>query len=453
MSFGVFKNCGAAILCGGRSRRMGFDKALLLCRPDGKLLLSALAEELAGRFPEVILVTDELTKLARVAELAPYRMARDICRQAGPSGAIYTALAALAGRPAFIIACDMPVINWEVIEKMKALMDRSGAEVVVPRHGPYLEPLYGFYCRATRPVFQKAAAGNKAIRDSFNLLKTAYLDMDPDEGQAGPNPFKNINSIDDAYRDSLQLMGLQPVKVRRFNEDGFRLQDDLTVVEERVEIIINGRPFLSVMATPQHLDYLTLGLLLGEGVINSIEEVSELVVAEDRRRVAVTLSKPGPTPELLSPSANAGPGPMISPDQICEWMEEFNQSSGLFRATGAVHSVCFVNPANRGLDAIYDDVGRHNALDKVIGYLLSAALNPSSGLLLTTGRISTEILLKAYRAGLRVLISRSAPTNRAVRLALDLDMTLIGFARGRRFNVYSGSERVAGAGGGHLSDA
>ncbi len=456
---------------------MGFDKALLLGRPDGRLLLSALAEELAARFGEVVLVTNERAKLAQVAEFANCRLVEDLQALTGPVGAIHTALAALPGRPVFIMGCDMPVLDWAVIEKMRELLDDGRVEAVVPRHGSLLEPLYAFYGPEAEPVFRDApAAGRLAVRDNFPLLKTVYLDLDRENLAA--DLFTNINSISDAYREGFQLMGLKTVTIQRYDNGRFTEEDDLTVAERRLDLMVNGERWFSVMATPQHLNYLALGILFSEGLIKSAAEVASVVVSEDRSRVEVTLTTPGPPPaletlvrlsgfgaglataktlesrkegatppsppdhgQLAEAGTSARPFPFglpLNPETICDLMEEFNQSSGLFRATGAVHSVSFVDPDDRSVDVIYDDVGRHNALDKVIGRLLASGIDPARGLILTTGRISSEILLKVHRAGVRVLISRSAPTDQAVTLARDLGLTLIGFARGRRFNLYQG---------------
>lgn len=462
----TLRNCGAAILCGGRSRRMGFDKALLLRRSDGRLLLASLAEELASRFGEVVLVTNERAKLAQAAELAPWRLVEDLQPLTGPVGAIHTALAAMPGRPVFIMGCDMPVVDWAVIEKMRHFLDEQQAEAVIPRHGPYLEPLYAFYGPGAEPIFHEApVAGRLAVRDNYCHLKTAYLDLDRENLAA--DLFTNINSISDAYREGFQLMGLKTLTIQRYDNGRFTEEDDLAVVERRLDILVNGERWLSVMATPQYLDYLALGILFSEGLIKSAAEVASVVVSEDRRQVEVTLAVPGPPPALeplvrlsgfgagltaalaMEPQGgdqDAGSGaavkppsgPLsIDPETICDLMEEFNQSSGLFRATGAVHSVSFVDPANPSAAVIYDDVGRHNALDKIIGRLLASGIDPARGLILTTGRVSSEIALKVHRAGVRVLISRSAPTDQAAVLANELGLTLIGFARGRRFNLYS----------------
>jgi len=199
---GRLHNYGAAVLCGGQSRRMGFDKALALRGRDGRPLLAALAGELAGRFREVLLVTNDRAKLAESRELAQYRQAEDLHPGAGPAGAIHTALAACPGRALFIMACDMPVLNWSVVDQMRALMEERGAEVVVPRHGDFLEPLYAFYGPGAEPVFRRGLArGLRKIWAFYPGLKTVPLDLD--EPAVASGFLDNLNTPADLRRAGL----------------------------------------------------------------------------------------------------------------------------------------------------------------------------------------------------------------------------------------------------------
>lgn len=196
------KEYGAAILCGGQSRRMGFDKSLALLDKRGRPLLAALAGELAGRFREVLLVTNDRAKLAGSAELKKYRPVEDLYPGAGPAGAIHTALKALPGRAFFIMACDMPVIDWTVIDKMRALMEETGADVVAPRHDDFREPLYAFYGPGTEPVFLAGLKeGLRKIWSFYPRLKTVYLDLD--ERDLASGFISNLNTPADLKRAGL----------------------------------------------------------------------------------------------------------------------------------------------------------------------------------------------------------------------------------------------------------
>lgn len=130
----------------------------------------------------------------------------------------------------------------------------------------------------------------------------------------------------------------------------------------------------------------------------------------------------------------------ISPQEIAFLMKEFNNKSELFRETGGVHS-CAICSRDEMI-FFSEDIGRHNAIDKVIGKSIMSDRGFKDKILLTTGRISSEIILKTARSGIPIIVSHSAPTEFAVKIARELNITMIGFARGDRMNVYSGEGRV-----------
>ena len=183
---------------------MGFDKALTLRGRDGRLLLAALAEELSERFSLVTLITNDPAKLEPLAELAPFRREADLHPGAGPAGAIHTALTKLPGQPIFVIACDMPVVDWKVIGQLRRLLEENQADAAVPRHGERWEPLYAFYGPRTEPVFQTFLRdGRRAVRDVCAQINTIYLDLP--EGEAAPGLFNNLNTPTDLLRAGLPL--------------------------------------------------------------------------------------------------------------------------------------------------------------------------------------------------------------------------------------------------------
>jgi L-seryl-tRNA(Ser) seleniumtransferase len=193
---------GAAVLCGGRSSRMGFDKAFLRLS-DGRPLLADLAGQLAGRFGQVVLAAGAPDKFAEVEQLRPYRLIPDELPFGGPAAAAAAVLAACPGQAFFFMAGDMPVVDWPVIEQLAALMNQ-GADAALPRHQSRLEPLYAFYGPAAGPLLADSAAkGRGTFKEIFSRLKTAYLTLDGTALAAGL--FANLNTPQDA-----RLAGCSP---------------------------------------------------------------------------------------------------------------------------------------------------------------------------------------------------------------------------------------------------
>jgi len=130
----------------------------------------------------------------------------------------------------------------------------------------------------------------------------------------------------------------------------------------------------------------------------------------------------------------------ITPDKVTSLMQIFQDRSIIFKKTGGVHSAALSSAED--ILVFHEDIGRHNALDKVIGSALIKELNMENLMLLTSGRVSSEVIFKTAKTKASFLISRSAPTDQAVKIAKDINLTLVGFARGRKMNVYSGEERI-----------
>ncbi|UQZ87715.1 hypothetical protein C4J81_00165 [Deltaproteobacteria bacterium Smac51] len=195
---------GAAILCGGKSLRMGFDKSITLVSRTGRPLLPAQAEELARHFGEVALITNNTAKLSQVPELSGFRQLTDLHPGAGPAGGIHTALKGMPHKPLFIMACDMPVIDWRVIDRMRTMLEAQGADIVAPRHGDLREPLYAFYGPSVEPVFEAGLAeGLRKVRLFYDSLKTCYLELEDEDLKSGV--FINLNTPADVRKEGLPL--------------------------------------------------------------------------------------------------------------------------------------------------------------------------------------------------------------------------------------------------------
>jgi FdhD protein len=248
-----------------------------------------------------------------------------------------------------------------------------------------------------------------------------------------------------------------PGSVKIVTHDG---QRDTVAVEEPLEIRSGAEPIAVTMRTPGHDEELALGFLYGEGLIdgprpagltddlanNTIVVAGPLTRSPSTRRFYTTSScgvcGKGAIDEIVVHSERLAdwPAEPLARDLLARLPERLVQPG--FARTGGLHATGLFDPAG-SLLCVREDVGRHNAMDKVVGWALNAGLVPlSSKLLCVSGRLSFELVQKAAVAGAPFLVGVGAPTSLAVELALDRNLTLCGFARGGRVNVYSGEHRV-----------
>jgi FdhD protein len=236
--------------------------------------------------------------------------------------------------------------------------------------------------------------------------------------------------------------------------------DDEVAVEEPLEIRVGGEPLAVTMRTPGHDEELALGFLYGEGLIdgpraagltadlaaNTIEVSGPLVREPATRRFYTTSScgvcGKGALEEVAVHSAPLPPGPVLRRELVARLPEGLDQPG--FDRTGGLHATGLFS-AHGELVHSREDVGRHNAMDKVIGRALLDGLLPLGEFVLcVSGRLSFELVQKAAVAGSPVLVGVGAPSSLAIELAEDRGMTLCGFARGHSVNVYTHAERIAG---------
>jgi FdhD protein len=237
--------------------------------------------------------------------------------------------------------------------------------------------------------------------------------------------------------------------------DGF---EDEVAVEEPLEIRVGGRALAVTMRTPGHDEELALGFLYGEGLIRgpraagppadlagNTVEVEGPLEREPSARSFFTSSSCGVCGKgaLEEVAVHADPlpdGPRIPRALLADLPERLRQPT--FARTGGLHATGLFSPEGE-LECVREDVGRHNAMDKVVGWALREGRVPlHPRVLCVSGRLSFELVQKAAVAGAPVLVGVGAPTSLAVRLADDRGLTLCGFARGGRVNVYTGASRV-----------
>jgi len=244
------------------------------------------------------------------------------------------------------------------------------------------------------------------------------------------------------------------VDLRRNSIQSF--MDDI-VIEGQITLYINGRPISTLSVTPFEIKELTIGHLMAEGIIKKPDEIVELKISEER--VDVQLDKEIPTEEIRIISTECGsPGRKISPriwmkskmktgsikfssQAIMNAIKNLNSFAETYRKTGGTHAAALMDE-HSNLLAISEDISRHNAVDKVIGKAALQGLNFDATFLASTGRVTSDIVIKAANVGIPMVTSISAPTDKGIKLAKMMGLTLIGFARGKRFNIYTHPERI-----------
>lgn len=265
--------------------------------------------------------------------------------------------------------------------------------------------------------------------------------------------------------------------------DGARAQTVTrpVIAETPWVVYLNGRELLTLMCTPTRLHALVLGFLLAEGMITALEDVWQIKVFLDEDRVYLLFPEAGINEERPLPACAEAVGSIqvwlrrevalpqrrvltsgcgggttfddlsaeraplaatvrVSASQITRLMRELNQNATVYRQSRGVHTSALSD--GEQLLLIAEDVGRHNTIDKLRGEALLRNLSTRGRILLTSGRISSEMLTKARAMETPIVVSRTSPTATSVRLAQRWNMTLIGYARAPQLRVYAGAERI-----------
>lgn len=236
------------------------------------------------------------------------------------------------------------------------------------------------------------------------------------------------------------------------------IQSDIHVVTEiPFRIMVNGSELATMMCTPVKLRELTLGFLAFERFIDSMDDVASIEIDEEESDAYVQLKKPLEKIERRIFTSGCGGGvtfhldyhdypPVrtertLDPERIPSLIEDLHSAAVLYHQSRGIHTAALSDGEN--LIAVAEDVGRHNALDKLRGETLERGIDTRDHILISTGRISSEMLRKAARMNAPFVVSRTSPTSLSIYVAKRLGITLIGYVRRDRYNVYSHPENLA----------
>lgn len=234
---------------------------------------------------------------------------------------------------------------------------------------------------------------------------------------------------------------------------------DGAVIEETMAcIFVNGQELATFMCSPHRLDELALGFLRAEGLISGLADIDLLTLARGRSCVDVwlkDLSLKLPARGIITSGCGGGVTfddlsqrhpPLntrltVTPDQVVALMKQLHRAAELYNEVRGVHTSALSD--GQELLLVAQDVGRHNTIDRLWGQALQQDLDPAGRILLASGRISSEMLNKAAKMGVPLVVSRTSPTSLSVELGRSWNITVIGYARGNSFRVYTTPERVA----------
>jgi FdhD protein len=244
--------------------------------------------------------------------------------------------------------------------------------------------------------------------------------------------------------------------IYRYENGHFEQFNRPVVGEQPLTILVNGVELATFLCTPVKVDYLAIGFLAFEGVIRGVDDIRDLDVDLDNGVVEVELCTPLVAPKKRVFTSGCGMGltftlrishypPLTSnltltPADIFPLMQQLFDGATMYKASRGIHAAALSDTEQVLLLA--EDVGRHNALDKILGEALLKGISTAGRLLLTSGRISSEMLRKGAHMGTPFLISRTSPTTLSIAAAKRLGVTVIGYVRRNSFNVYTHPERL-----------
>ncbi len=255
---------------------------------------------------------------------------------------------------------------------------------------------------------------------------------------------------------------LEKVTIVQITDDKIVEHDDVVIKETPLTIFVNEEELVTLLCLPQFQQNLAVGFLFSEGILSSKAEIESLIFNENKGVIWIKLNKPIAIDDNFRKgrTVTTGCARGLTFHQVFEkWNGDFvsskltiehqivnavvsdlKQRSLLFQQTGGTHSALLYKDNTFLLER--EDIGRHNAIDKIIGECVMKDIPGDDKILMTSGRVSSEILLKIARHQIPILISRGAPTSAALKLADEIGITLIGFARGKRMNIYTNSWRI-----------
>jgi FdhD protein len=260
------------------------------------------------------------------------------------------------------------------------------------------------------------------------------------------------------FDDGARMSAEQKISFKHYKAGEIESADGKIIVERRVSLFVNGHLWLTFMCTPIDLDALAVGFLFTEGVLTQQSDLREVLIHPEGHMVEVWLNKEAAKPENWRFTSGCAGG-VVSADktiakvpmeQVAHTAEEVIKIAttilahkGLHENVGGVHTSAVFEDTVPVI--LCEDIGRHNTLDKLAGRMFLEQVSGKNKVIATSGRISSEMLQKAASMGVGMVISRTSPTSLSIQLAEEYQITMVGYARGRKFRLYAHPERILDA--------
>lgn len=238
-----------------------------------------------------------------------------------------------------------------------------------------------------------------------------------------------------------------------------QIKKDQIVKEHHIAIEVNEKKLTNLTCTPNHLKELATGYLYSEKKFKNVRNIETIERCKNTIKVIISpdkLNSINLNEEKITDACKRDTKELnlaetdlceiesdikILNNKIREMIVELQNNSKLFKKTGAVHNALLTDKKQNKL-IFREDIGRHNVIDKIIGKMILDQISPKNKILVISGRISSSILIKTAKIKIPIIVSMSAPTDLAIKIASILDITLIGFVRGKKMNIYSNEKRI-----------
>lgn len=433
----------AAILAGGKSSRMGFDKQMLM--EDGKRLLEKVIETLREEFSDIIVITAK----PELYEGMGVRVFQDTYQDKGPLAGVHAALTHASSRYVYLLACDMPVVNLSFIRHMKERILETGSHICACKFNDRMETFNTFYSRDLLPdVTHRLETGNSSLFRFIYGNQTCVVEQeDAARFDKDLSMFTNINTRSEYEKylgttvdlpEGEDMALVDQLEIVRYIGGEYVSLRDLMVHETALRLEINGKTARTLYCSPKELRELVVGHLYAQGYISALEDILSLELDEESGNAVVQV-KPR---DSASESTCISDKLVFDPKILLSNQQRFYDQSTLQKATAGTHCCALCDDSGTYFSCI--DISRHNCLDKLAGKALMNGISLKDKYIITSGRIPMDMINKIVSIGVPMIVSRSTPTIAAVETAHAAGITLLGFSRENRFNIYSFAQRLKG---------